>query len=222
MPAHDRHPDTAAVHAGRLVVPSNVASSPPLFQASSYEFSDLDDVEAIYGGARSGKIYGRYGGPNGEQFEAAIAELEGAEAAVGAAAGMSAIDAALATNLGPGDAIVATREAYGGTYALLEHDYRARGIAVRYVDQHDHAAVAAALAAAPAARVLYVEALTNPLVRVADLATLARSPTRREHVSSSMRRSRHPRSCGRSRSGQISCCIASGSISAATATSARA
>lgn len=170
----DRHVDTAAVHAGRLIVPSNTASSPPLFQASSYEFSDLDDVEAIYAGTREGRIYGRYGGPNAGQFETAIAELEGAEAAVGAAAGMSAIDAALATHVVAGDAIVATREVYGGTYALLEADYRGRGIDVRYVDQSDLEAVSRALAGpGTRAKVLYVEALTNPLVHVADLRALA-------------------------------------------------
>lgn len=101
----------AVVHARRLVVPSNRPSSPPFFQASSYEFSDLDDVEAVYASDRAGRIYGRYGGPNGAQFEAAIA-----------------------TTVGSGNAIVATREVYGGTYALLEHEYRGRGVDVRYVD----------------------------------------------------------------------------------------
>jgi O-acetylhomoserine/O-acetylserine sulfhydrylase-like pyridoxal-dependent enzyme len=40
------HPDTVAVHAGRLEIPANTASSPPLFQASSYEFADLADVRS--------------------------------------------------------------------------------------------------------------------------------------------------------------------------------
>jgi cystathionine beta-lyase/cystathionine gamma-synthase len=170
----DRHPDTAAVHAGRLVVPLNPASSPPLFQASSYEFEDLDEVEDIYAGRRTGSIYGRYGGPNALQFEAAMAELEGAEAAAGSAAGMSAIDAALRTNLRPGDAVVATREIYGGTHTLLENDYREAGIRVVYVDQQDPEAVAAALER-ERPQVVYVEALTNPLVHVADLPELARA-----------------------------------------------
>lgn len=168
----DRHFDTASVHAGRLVIPHNRASSPPLFQASSYEFDDLDEIAAIYSGEVAGAVYGRYGGPNAVQFEAAIAELEGAEAAAGASAGMAAIDAALATNVVSGETIVATREVYGGTYALLENDYRARGIAVEYVDQSDLAAVREALDRSHA-RILYVEALTNPLVHVADLTALA-------------------------------------------------
>ena len=165
-------PETLAVHSGPMNIPQNRASSPPLFQASSYEFEDLADIEAIYGGAKSGGIYGRYGGPNGAQFENAVAELEGAEAAVGAAAGMSAVDASIAPHVRSGDAIVATRDIYGGTFALFEAEYRARGIAVHYVDQHDLAAVAAAIDRY-APKVVYVEALTNPLLGVADLPGLA-------------------------------------------------
>jgi len=165
-------PATAAVHAGRIALPQNPASSPPIFQASSYEFSDLEDVEAIYAGERPGRIYGRYGGPNGTQLEDAIAELEGAEAACGAAAGMSAIDAALRTSVPAGGSILATREVYGGTYALLENDYQNSGVRVVYVDQSKPSAVEAALIRERPS-VLYLEALTNPLVHVADLETLA-------------------------------------------------
>jgi cystathionine gamma-synthase/methionine-gamma-lyase len=165
------HSDTAAVHAGKLFVPGNAPSSPPLYQASSYEFRDLEDVEAIYSGERSGRIYGRYGGPNGLQFEQAIAELESAQAAAGSAAGMSAIDAAVASNAGAGDAVLATREIYGGTYALFENDFKKRGSTVEYVDQSDLAAVAEALERLRP-KVLYLEALTNPLMHVADLEAL--------------------------------------------------
>ncbi len=170
-------PATLAVHAGRIQLPQNPASSPPIFQASSYEFSDLEDVEEIYAGSRPGRIYGRYGGPNGTQLEAAIAQLEGAEAACGAAAGMSAIDAAIRTNVAYGGSIVAMREVYGGTFALLENDYQNSGVRVVYVDQGELSDVEATLARERPS-VLYLEALTNPLVHVADipaLAALARS-----------------------------------------------
>jgi cystathionine gamma-synthase len=168
----DPDPETLAVHAGRLETPVNPGSSPPLFQASSYEFRDLAEVEAVYAGDVTGRIYGRYGGPNGAQFEAAVAELEGAEAAAGAASGMAAIDAALATSAGPGQPILAAREVYGGTLQLLENDYRKGGSPLEYVDSHDHEAVAAALARLRP-KVLYLEALSNPLVHVADLPALA-------------------------------------------------
>lgn len=164
--------DSVAVHAGRFTTPLNVPSAPPLYQASSYEFADLDDVEAIYAGDRAGAIYGRYGGPNGAHFESAVAELEGAQAAVGAASGMAAINASLSTLLEPGAGVVHAAELYGGTLALLEHDFRRHGHPRVAVDIDDLAAVDAALAAS-GARVLYVEALSNPLVHVADLPRLA-------------------------------------------------
>jgi cystathionine beta-lyase/cystathionine gamma-synthase len=164
--------DTLAVRSGTFSTPTNAASSPPLYQASSYEFGDLDEVAGIYGGEVAGRIYGRLGGPNGAHFESAIAELEGAQAAVGAASGMAAIDAALKTNLAAGEAILATSELYGGTYSLLEKDYQERGVRVAYVDQCDLAAVRAALER-ERPRVLYLEALTNPLTHVADLPALA-------------------------------------------------
>ena len=166
-----QHVDTSVVHAGALVMPSNPASSPPLFQASSYEFTGLDEIAAIYDGAVPGAIYGRYGGPNAGQFETAVAQLEGAEAAVGAASGMAAIDAALAPVLRAGGTIVATREIYGGTFDLFEREYRPRGFGIEYVDQTDIEAVRVALGT-HRPKVLYVEALTNPLVHVADLPAL--------------------------------------------------
>jgi cystathionine beta-lyase/cystathionine gamma-synthase len=163
---------TLAVHAGRFLVPSNPPSSPPLFQASSYEFSDLTDVEDIYAGKRAGAIYGRYGGPNGGHFETAVAELEGASEAVGAASGMAAIAAALTTSLGPGEPIVCASELYGGTTALLENDFQLNGHRRIVVEISDHQAVGAALESS-GSPVLYVEALSNPLLHVADLPALA-------------------------------------------------
>ena len=166
------HVDTVAVHAGSLSMPENPASAPPLFAASSYIFHDLDEMEAIYAGSRQGAIYGRYGGPNGLQFASAIAELEGAEAAVATASGMAAIDAAWGPLVGPGDRIVASSELYGGSYDLLEKDYRQKGIDVVFVPQGDLEALGAAVAERPP-KIVHVETLTNPLIRVTDLQAVA-------------------------------------------------
>lgn len=171
-PNQAQHPDTAAVHAGEFVTPTNQGASPPLYQAAAYRFRDLDDVEDVYSGKIPGAIYGRYGGPNSAQFSSAVAELEGAEAAVASSHGMSAIDAALAVNVGIGDALVATKDIYGGTYELLAHSYAAPRAHLTFVDQADPVAVEAALISTHA-KVLYIEALTNPLMRVADFAQLS-------------------------------------------------
>lgn len=169
----DRASDTLAVHAGELPAITNRASSPPLFQASSYEFEDLEDVEAIYAGDRPGAIYGRYGGPNAHHFESAIAELEGAEAAVGAASGMAAIAAVLWTSLSAGTPVICATDLYGGTLALLENDFQQRGHVRVPVDATDVQSVEMAFRKHPSP-VLYVEALSNPLMRVVDIPALAR------------------------------------------------
>jgi cystathionine beta-lyase/cystathionine gamma-synthase len=169
----NRASDTLAVHAGTFSVPENRPSSPALFQASSYEFDDLEQMEAIYGGDRAGAIYGRYGGPNAHHFESAIAELEGADAAVGAASGMAAIGAALSTTLTPGAPVICATELYGGTVALLENDFQERGHLRVAVDITDVEAVDSAFRASPSP-VLYIECLSNPLMHVADIPALAK------------------------------------------------
>jgi len=166
--------DTLAVHAGRFPAIENIPSSPALYQASSYEFEDLDDVEAIYGGTRPGAIYGRYGGPNALHFESAIAELESAEAAVGAASGMAAIGAALATSLEPGQPIVAAAGLYGGTVSLLENDFQQRGNRTIFAQIPGDFGELEAIFERECAPLLYVEAASNPLVRIPDLPRLIR------------------------------------------------
>jgi len=130
-------------------------------------------MEAIYAGEQNGAIYGRYGGPNASQFADAIAELEGAEAAIATASGMAAVDAAWGPFLRAGDRIVASAELYGGTYDLLEKDYRQQGFDVVFVPQGDLDALEKAVGAGRT-RVVHVETLTNPLIKVTDLEAVAR------------------------------------------------
>ena len=165
--------DTLAVHAGALEAPCNAPVSPPLYQASAYIFEDLDDVEAIYGGTKPGKIYWRYGGPNGEAFARAVAQLEGADDGVGAASGMAAICAAFFTNLKAGDHAVVTRDVYGGTHAIVTKDFPARGIESTFVDACDPEALRAAIRPGQT-KVVYLEALTNPLMRIPALEEAVR------------------------------------------------
>ncbi|HVA37684.1 MAG TPA: aminotransferase class I/II-fold pyridoxal phosphate-dependent enzyme [Candidatus Dormibacteraeota bacterium] len=165
--------DTLAVHAGALETPLNAPVSPPLYQASAYVFEDLEDVEAIYGGRKQGKIYGRYGGPNGEAFAAAVAELEGAEAGVGASSGMAAICAAFFTNLRAGDHAVVTQDVYGGTHAVVTRDFPERGIESTFVDACDPRALRASIRPGQT-KLVYLEALTNPLMRVPACADAVR------------------------------------------------
>src|SRR5262249_6800631 len=124
-----------------------------------------------------GYVYGRFGTPNHTMLEATLARLEGADAALVTASGMGALTAMLLAALRPGDHLVAGRDLYGTTTALLREQAPRWGIAVSFADAADAAAVEAAVT--PATRAVFVEAVSNPLLRLADLPGLAELARRR-------------------------------------------
>jgi len=117
-------------------------------------------------------LYGRHFNPTVYVLGRQIAALEGAEGGYCTASGMGAISSALLQMCGPGDHIVASHTVYGGTFALLNEFLPARaGLNVSFVDTNDLEAVEAAFT--PQTRVLYVESIANPTLRVADFPALA-------------------------------------------------
>ena len=150
-------------------------TAPPIYQTSVYTFPDLASLDAVQDGTARGYMYGRYGLPNHTALERAVAALEGAEAALACASGMGAIAAALLAALSGGGKVAAARDVYGGTYGLLEELGRF-GVRTTWVDAGNLAEVEAALG--EGCRLLLVETLSNPLVRVADLPALAAAANR--------------------------------------------
>jgi cystathionine beta-lyase/cystathionine gamma-synthase len=166
---------TRCAHAGEGRLPSATEPlTPPIWQTAAYAYPDLETFDAIYEGREHGFIYGRYGLPNHAQLEQALADLEGAEAALATASGMSAISALLFALLSPGDRVVASELVYRGTRNLLDLDLARFGVVVEYVDATDLAAVEVALRRpGRPARMLYVDILTNPTILVHDVPALA-------------------------------------------------
>jgi cystathionine beta-lyase/cystathionine gamma-synthase len=163
---------TRAAHAGRIDVPTTTRPvSMPIYQTSVYAFPDLDLVEAVQEGREKGYLYARNGQPNAEALEVAYAELEGGEAGISAATGMGAIFAVLFGLLEAGAHAVVTRDIYGATYALFEQQLSRYGVNRTYVDTNDLGAVAEAIR--PETKLVYVESISNPTVKVADLPGLA-------------------------------------------------
>jgi cystathionine beta-lyase/cystathionine gamma-synthase len=105
--------------------------------------------------------------PNHRVLHGKIAALENAESALVTASGMAAISATLFTLLSAGDHLLAQSCVYGGTYDLLSQDLPKFGIEHDFIDADDRSAWRAALR--PNTRAIYVEAMTNPLLEVADL-----------------------------------------------------
>ncbi len=166
---------TQAVHAGeRGPRPDFTPVSTPIYPSVGYLYDDLDDLDAVFAGTRAGYVYPRYGSPTVSAFERAVAALEGAEDAVAFASGMAALYAALlGAGVQAGTAVVAAADLYGATYALLDRVCTASGVGVHFVDVTNLAQVEQAVVEArPVA--LLCEIISNPLLKVADVPTLAK------------------------------------------------
>lgn len=147
-------------------------TSVPIYQSATFAAADADELADITRGVVAGYSYSRIANPTTTALDDAIADLEGADAALTFASGMGAIHAALVSVLQAGDRVVATTAIYGSTRSLLVNVLGPLGIRVDFVDIADHAAVASALAAAPT-RILYAESIANPTIVVADHPALA-------------------------------------------------
>ena len=149
----------------------------PIYQTNVYVFEDMDTVESVWEHKKPGFVYGRYGTANHTMLEDLVAALEGAEAAVACASGMGATTALLFGLFERGDHVVAARDLYGTTAAFLSDEGRRLGIATDFVDATDAAGILAALR--DNTRAVFVEAISNPLLRLVDLPAIAGELSRR-------------------------------------------
>src|SRR5262249_51825993 len=129
-------------------------------------------LDRIMDDGEPGFIYARDAHPNARQLAADLAALESATWAVVCGSGMAAITAPLLALLNQGDRIIAGNRLYGRTAQLFHQELVRFGVPTTFVDANDLDQVAAALATP--AKILFVETISNPLLRVADIAALAR------------------------------------------------
>ena len=168
---------TRAVHAGGAVAVGGAHPvSVPIHPSATYYYDRMAQLDAVAGGAE-GFMYARYRNPTGVALEQAVAELEGAPeqdvAALSFGSGMAALHAAiLASGVAPGDAIVCAQEIYGGTIGLLLNVMAPLGIEIRFADVNRAEELDRALAG-PGVRLVVAETMSNPLLRVVELAQVA-------------------------------------------------
>jgi cystathionine gamma-synthase len=164
--ATDHGFDTLAVHAGQEFDPTTGAVIPPVHFSSTYAQDGI-------GGLRGGYEYGRSGNPTRTALETQLAAIEGGRHGLSFASGLAAEDALLRAVLVPGDEVLLGSDVYGGTYRLIARILGPWGVGVRVVDMSDLATVEAALEERPS-RIVWVETPSNPLLRITDIAGLAR------------------------------------------------
>ena len=146
-------------------------NSEALYLTSGYVQSTAESAARRFAGEEDGFTYGRYGNPTVASFERRLAALEGSEAAMGTASGMSAILMMCMGLLKVGDHVVCSRSMFGSTIKLIGSDLAKFGVESSFVPQHDVAAWKAALR--PHTKLLFAETPTNPLTEVCDIAALA-------------------------------------------------
>lgn len=162
--------DSRAVHSGRDLKARDPLG-PPIVQTAAYVFDDLEDYDAVAAGREPGHIYGRNSNENAGWLEVALADLEGAEAAVATGSGMAATLIAILALAPRPVPIVVQRDLYGVTTSLLRLDFEPAGYELRPVEITDLNAVEAAL---PGAGLLVCETISNPLCKVPDLTEICR------------------------------------------------
>jgi cystathionine beta-lyase/cystathionine gamma-synthase len=145
---------------------------PPLYQNSVYKVPDLDTYDRIINGEEPGFFYARDSHPNARHLAEQIARVEGASWAAVCASGMAAISATILSLIQQGDRIIASASLYGRTTILFKQELPRFGVQTTFVDAANLNAVRDALS--QPTKLLFVETMSNPLVRLVDIEALAK------------------------------------------------
>ena len=169
---------TKAVHSGTNAIGGGVNT--PVFLSSTYHLTD----EAYAGwaaGAQHTMLYARLSSVNSEAVAAKLVAMEGAEDGEVFASGMAAVSTTLLGLLSSGDHIIASNDVYGGTYGLLTEDLPRFGIEVTMADMRDPLSYEAAIQ--ENTKMIYVETLSNPVLKVCDLNAMSEIAKRHNLIS---------------------------------------
>ena len=124
---------TLSLHAGHEIDSTN-SRAVPIYQTTSYVFSDTEHAAKLFGLEELGNIYTRIMNPTTDVLEKRIAALEGGVAGLAHSSGQAAITSAILNIAQAGDNIVSASQLYGGTYSLFKYTLPKLGIEVRFAD----------------------------------------------------------------------------------------
>ena len=165
------HRETLAV---RLAVERSQygENSEALYLTSGYVQPSAETSARRFGGQEEGYTYGRSSNPTVTSFEQRLAALEGAQACIATASGMSAVMLMCFSLLKAGDHVIISQSMFGSTLKLISSEFGRFGVETSIVPQTDLAAWKAAIRPG-VTRLLFAETPTNPLGEVCDIAALA-------------------------------------------------
>ena len=174
----------------------------PLQPAVVYRTETPDTLDQIYDGTSAGYTYSREGHPNAAHLAAKIDAMEGATGGIVTSSGMAAVALALLAGAKAGDHVIGGDQLYGRSLRLLNEELPRLGIATSLADPTDIAAMRAAIR--PETRVILVEVVSNPTIRVADMEGIAALAREKAFFWPWTIRSPHPLPFGLSSTGRIS------------------
>lgn len=163
--------DTLSLHAGHRPDPTTGARAVPIYQTTSYTFDSVDEAAGMFNLEQPGHIYSRISNPTVAVLEERIAALENGVGAVATASGQAALFMAIATLMGSGGHIVASRNIYGGSHQMLNVTLPRFGITTTFVDPRNLDAWKAAIT--PDTRLFLAEITGNPGLEVLDVPAVA-------------------------------------------------
>jgi len=165
--------ETKVIHAGQAPDPRTGAVMTPIYATSTYAQTSP--------GEHKGFDYARTRNPTRDALEACLAELEGGHSGFAFASGMAAIGTVLEL-LDTGAHVVAMDDLYGGSYRILERvRKRSAGIKATFTDLSDLQNFEKAIT--PQTRMVWVESPTNPMLKVVDLAAIAKLARKHKIIS---------------------------------------
>ena len=144
----------------------------PIQPSVVYASPSPDVLDQQYSGETKGFTYAREGHPNAELLAQKIDMLEGVEGGLILGSGMAAVTAALMGILSAGDHVIGGDQLYGRSLRLMNQDLNRFGIQTSVADPTDAEAIRAAIR--PETKMILVEVVSNPTLRVADMVGIAK------------------------------------------------
>jgi O-succinylhomoserine sulfhydrylase len=161
---------TLGVRAGQRRTEFNEHSE-ALFLTSSFVFDSAEQAAARFSGAEEGFVYSRFTNPTVTMLQERLAALEGAEACLATASGMSAILSTVMSLLKSGDHVVCSSAVFGATVQLLGNYFGRLGIQTTFVSPTRVDEWRAAVR--PSTRLFFLETPSNPMTEISDIPALA-------------------------------------------------
>ncbi|WP_072777441.1 trans-sulfuration enzyme family protein [Marivita hallyeonensis] len=151
------------------------ASTPvvtPLMPSVVYASETPDRLDDQYEGRAKGYTYAREGHPNADVLARRIDALESAPLpGITVGSGMAAVTAVLLGLCKSGDHVVGGDQLYGRSLRMMRDDLPRLGIETSLADPTDVDAMAGALR--PNTRLVLIEVVSNPTLRIADVVGIA-------------------------------------------------